>query len=93
MAFFYAQMIQYKGIYMHTNIKNIVVAGYVISKYDNEETFISGNKLIKLYGLNPLETYIIDTRKKEDQLKYENLKRNKNLKFFYPRYDGKYKEQ
>lgn len=70
-----------------SEIKYCIHEGYVTSKNDGEEHFITGARLIELYHLNPSECKI--TRYPFDSTR--NLGMNHDgLQCLYPRYDGDY---
>ena len=64
--------------------KYIVFPGWINSRFDNERHYISGKKLIELYGVNPKEAIIADD---------ENLRGLHPCDYIrlFPRYDGNYK--
>ncbi|HBF5466436.1 TPA: hypothetical protein STY79_002982 [Clostridioides difficile] len=66
-------------------IKYVVDEGYITSKSDGEEHFINFRDLIKLYGVSPRECI-----RAKDYYEREGLDL-KDIKFLYPRNDGKYK--
>jgi hypothetical protein len=66
-------------------IKYFIYPGEVKSYSDGDIHYISGNKLIELYGVNPSECKIIRTP--EDERGYDTS----NVMFLYPRMSGNYK--
>lgn len=62
--------------------------GYVISKNDGNEHFITPRQLIGLYGVNPQQCIVLDYRKgPQSYMEYGPLV---NYIHLYPRRDGNY---
>ncbi len=65
--------------------KYIVIGGYVRSKSDGDEHYVSAGKLCRLYNLNPEECYCVEEKE------YERKKRGMpTLPVLRPRFDGNY---
>ena len=71
-------------------IKYIVHPGYVRSRVDNEQHWISARQLMNLYGVSPKECVIGPL---SSPIRIHGLTRNAIAKLIHlvPRYDGKYK--
>jgi len=67
-------------------IKYVVCGGYVTSKNDGDEHYISARRLRELYKLHPSECILVDN---DENFKLLGFKTSK-LQFLYPRYDGNY---
>ncbi len=65
----------------------IVHPGFVWSKSDGQQHFISASKLANLYGVNMRECIVISPDRTEDKLGFEWREGDIDL---YPRTDGKY---
>lgn len=63
--------------------KFLVLPGYVTSKNDNDEHYISYNQLIRLYGLNP--EHCLEIRKKQTK-----IEKSINYIVLRPDYEGNY---
>jgi hypothetical protein len=64
--------------------KYLALPGWVHSRTDNDRHYISGKRLIELYGVNPEEVIIAN----DENLR--GLNPNDYIRLF-PRYDGDYK--
>jgi len=64
--------------------KYVAIPGWINSRTDNDRHYISGKRLIELYGVNPEEVIIAD----DENLR--GLNRDNYIRLF-PRYDGNYK--
>lgn len=65
--------------------KYIVYPGYVFSKNDGDRHFISADRLMNLYRVNPKECIVVDHKKKLEGYKEEDLIS------LYPDSSGRYK--
>lgn len=53
--------------------KFVVYPGYVISKVDEQEHFISAGRLIQLYRVNPAECIIVEYGRRLEGYRQEDL--------------------
>lgn len=65
---------------------------FVLSRVDNDVHYITGTRLMTLYGVNPAECIVIDpnesTARRAELFK---LAETENLIHLFPRYDGNYR--
>ena len=69
--------------------KYLVLPGYIYSKYDGEEHYITASTLIKLYNVNPNECVIHDSSRSSDLFGFREFN-YKGLIKLTPRYHGDY---
>ena len=67
--------------------KFIVVGDFITSKNDGDRHFVSAEKLVRLYGLNPQECILKDQR--HYPYGFKGLESD-GIIVLYPRYDGNY---
>jgi len=78
-------------------IKYLVFGGYINSQFDNDKHYISGDRLVELYGLKKSECKVAgwydcnEFREIESSIRRELLmRRYPKAKILRPRYDGNY---
>jgi hypothetical protein len=72
-----------------SEIKYIIHPGNVFSKNDGDYHYISGERLIKLYNLNPKKCLIVRNPRPFSRMPF-GMPDDPSYKHLYPRWDGNY---
>lgn len=70
------------------NKKYLVIGGYVTSKHDSQEHYISANRLCELYNINPNECFLREHPAKGFHCEIHGIPRD--IITLRPRYYGNY---